>query len=104
MPVLETVYEHVKMNAKGCPVIGGTSMKVTELIVEKMAYGWSAEELHFQHPHLTLGQIHSALAYYWDHTEELDEDIAKRLNAVKALQSRSALSPLVRRLMSKEAV
>ncbi len=32
-------------------------------VVEQKAYGWSAEELHFQHPYLTLGQIHSALAY-----------------------------------------
>ena len=28
------------------------------------AHGWSAEELLFQHPYLSLGQIHSALAYY----------------------------------------
>ncbi|MBF0328235.1 MAG: DUF433 domain-containing protein [Nitrospirae bacterium] len=35
-------------------------MKVVELVVEKIAYGWSPEELHFQHPYLTLGQIYSA--------------------------------------------
>jgi hypothetical protein len=38
-------------------------MKVIELILEKSAYGWSPEELHFQHAYLTLGQIYSALAY-----------------------------------------
>jgi uncharacterized protein (DUF433 family) len=42
-------------------------MKVIELVREQDAYGWSPEELHFQHPYLSLGQIHSALAYYWDH-------------------------------------
>ena len=53
-------------------------MKVVELVLEKMAHGWSPEELYFQHPHLTLGQIYSALAYYSDHQEELDKDIERR--------------------------
>ncbi len=58
-------------------------MKVIELILENSAYGWSPEELHFQHPYLTLGQIYSALAYYWDHQKELDLDIEKRLANVE---------------------
>jgi hypothetical protein len=29
-----------------------------------------------QHPSLTLGQIHSALAYYFDHEEEMNRAIA----------------------------
>jgi hypothetical protein len=31
---------------------------VVELVVEKMAYGWSPEEFHLQHPYLSLGQIY----------------------------------------------
>ena len=63
-------------------IIASTTMKVVELVVEKMAYGWSLEELHFQHPILTLGQIHSALAYYWDHKKEFNSDIKRRLKQV----------------------
>lgn len=79
---VETAYQHVVLDERGIPVIRGTSMKVTELVVETLAYGWSPEELHFQHPYLSLGQIHSALAYYWDHQEVLDEEIADRLRRV----------------------
>ena len=50
----------------------GTTTKIVELVVDQQAYGWSPEELHFLHPYLTLGQIHSALAYYWDRRAELD--------------------------------
>jgi hypothetical protein len=32
----------------------------------------NAAELLEQHPQLTLGQIFSALAYYWDHQSEMD--------------------------------
>jgi uncharacterized protein (DUF433 family) len=88
---METRYEHITLNEDGVPTIAGTTMKVVELVVEQQAYGWSPEELYFQHPYLTLGQIHSALAYYQDHREELDDDIQRRLEWVEALrQSRGA--------------
>ena len=73
-------------------------MKVVELVVEQRAYGWSPEELHFQHPYLELGQIHSALAYYWDHQEELDRDIQRRLELVARLGCEARTSPLAERL------
>jgi len=76
-------------------------MKAVELVLEKTAYGWSAEELHFQHPYLTLGQIHSALAYYWDQRDELDRDIERRLELVDRTQREMAPSPLAARLKAK---
>ena len=87
MPEVATTYEHVVLNDQSVPIISGTTMKVIELVVEQQAYGWSPEELHLQHPYLTLGQIHSALAYYWDHRAELDQDIERRLEFVERLQN-----------------
>ena len=98
MPVVETRYEHVVFNEASVPVIAGSNMKVVELVLEKIAYGWSPEELHFQHPYLTLGQIHSALAYYWDHQEVLDRDIEQRLEFVNQVQRSLGTSRLVNRL------
>ncbi len=97
---METRYEHITLNEDHVPSIAGTTMKVVELVVEQQAYGWSPEELHFQHPYLTLGQIHSALAYYWDHREELDRDIRRRLERVDGLRSENQPSELVERLDS----
>ena len=101
MAVVETQYEHIILDEENIPVIAGTNMKVIELVLERMAYGWSPEELHFQHPYLTLGQIYSALAYYWDHQEELDQDIERRLQHVDQIQRAMAPSPLVARLQAK---
>ncbi len=95
---LETKYEHIVVDEKGNPIISGSNMKVIELVLEKLAYGWSPEELYFQHPHLTLGQIYSALAYYWDHQEEIDEDIARRQELVDQLRNAAIPSPLKARL------
>lgn len=98
---VETRYEHVVLNEEGVPVIAGTTMKVIELVLEKMASGSSPEELQFQHPYLTLGQIYSALAYYWDHREELDRDLERRLRFVDAVRQEMGTSPLVAKLKRK---
>ncbi len=96
-----TTYEHVVINEAGVPTIEGTTMKVIELVLETTAYGWSPDELQFQHPYLTLGQIHSALAYYWDHKEQLDRDIEQRMERVEEIRRAVGPSPLVARLKSK---
>ena len=87
MPLLnETRYEHILLDEAQVPMIAGTTMKVVELILDHLAYGWSPEELHFQHSYLTMGQVHSALAYYWDHRAELDRDIERRMQLVAQVQ------------------
>ena len=100
MPSVKTQYEHIVLE-DNVPIIAGTTMKVIELVVEKMAYGWSPEELHFQHPYLSLGQIYSALAYYWDHASEMERDLERRLQFVEQVRRPSRLSPLVDKLRLK---
>jgi uncharacterized protein (DUF433 family) len=97
----ETRYEHIVLNEARVPMIAGTTMKVIELALDHLAYGWSPEELHFQHPHLSLGQIHSALAYYWDHRAELDKDIERRFQLVDQLQQTKSSTSLAERLKAR---
>jgi uncharacterized protein (DUF433 family) len=97
----ETRYEHIALNDSRVPVIEGTIMKVAELILAQAAYGWSAEELREQFPYLTFGQIYSALAYYWDHREEMDSDIEGRVRKVDHIRNSMPESPLVKRLKGK---
>ena len=95
---IKTAYEHISLDQDQVPIVSGTHMKVVELVLDTRAYGWSPEELHFQHPHLSLGQIYSALAYYWDHQGELDENIARRLTFVNQLESFQPATRLQKRL------
>lgn len=97
----ETRYEHIVLSDTRVPMIAGTTMKVIELVLAQMAHGWSAEELSLQFPHLTLGQIHSALAYYWDHREELDGDIERRVEKVDHIQKSTPVPPLVKHLKER---
>lgn len=102
MSFAETRYEHIVLDDDAVPRIAGTTMKVVELVTAQAAYGWSPEELHFQFPYLSLGQIHSALAYYWDHRDELDRDMARRLAAVDHQQRQAPAGPLRARLHARD--
>ena len=81
-----TQYKHVILRDDGVPTIAGAGMRVENLALEHREYGWSPAELHFQHPHLSMGQIHSALAYYWDNKAEMDEEIEEGLEQVDNLR------------------
>ena len=43
----QTRYEHIVLDETQVPIIAGTSTKVVEIVLDHLAYGWSAEELHF---------------------------------------------------------
>jgi uncharacterized protein (DUF433 family) len=97
----QTTYAHIVLDENNVPYLVGTNTKVIELVLDKVAYGWSAEELHLQHPHLTLGQIHSALAYYWDHQDDLDADIQRRFEFVESIRKNFPATPLVVKLKAR---
>ncbi len=96
-----TRYEHIVVDENHVALIDGTTMKVIELVLAKLAYGWSPEELHFQFPYLTIGQIYSALAYYYDHQEQLDQDIARRATYVRDIQHLLPTPSLVAKLKAQ---
>ena len=101
MTLTATEYKHIQLSDRNVPIIAGTTMKVVELITSVKAYGWSPEELHQNYPHLTLSQIHSALAYYWDHQEEIDADFERREQYVERLQKEAGESPLSKKLRAQ---
>ncbi len=101
MSFVESRYEHIVMDENGVPHIAGTTMKVVELVTAQTAHGWSPEERHFQFPYLSLGQIYSSLAYYWDHQGVLDQDIARRQAMAEDLQKQLSSPALHARLRGR---
>lgn len=96
-----TTYEHIVLNQTGVPIIEGTNTKIVEIVAEMKAYGWSPEEIHFQHPYLSLGQIYSALAFYWDNAGEIDRDLKERLAKVEKIRARIGKSEIKEKLQTK---
>jgi uncharacterized protein (DUF433 family) len=89
---------HVRLDARGVAWIDGANTKVVEVAQDMIAHGWSPEEIHFQHPHLSLAQIHAALAHYYDHREEFDAAMAASLRATERAGAQAGESPVRRRL------
>ncbi|HVR36018.1 MAG TPA: DUF433 domain-containing protein [Methylomirabilota bacterium] len=94
--------EHILLDDHGVAWIKGSRTKITEIVLDQQAYGWSPEEIHFQHPDLTLAQIHAALAYYYDHRVQLDQEIERRLMEVGELRDRLPEPPLIARLREQK--
>lgn len=93
-----TDYKHIELDDSNVPVISGSTMKVVELVTAHLAHGWSPEELHFQYPHIPLGKVYSALAYYWDHKDNLDADMERRYQEVTALRRQSSPTRIEQKL------
>src|SRR5215813_6226665 len=96
MPVSATA--HIRLDDRGVAWIDETNTKVIEVALDTIAHGWSPEEIHFQHPHLSLAQIHAALAYYYDHKTEMDAHIQRSLREVDQLREQAGESPIRKRL------
>jgi uncharacterized protein (DUF433 family) len=79
----------LEIDEEGVPWISGANTKVVEVVLDKVAYGWSPEEMHRQHPHLSMAQIHSALAYYYEHQAEVDADIERRKRYVEEMRAQN---------------
>jgi len=88
----------IELDERGVAWIVGANTKVKEVVLDKMAYGWSPEEMHFQHPHLSMAQIHAALAYYYEHQIEIDAQIMSDWQEVNQLAAQQPESPLRQRL------
>ena len=91
-------YPHIELSDDGVPYLEGTRTKVVEIALDSLAHHWDAEEIQRQHPHLTMGQIHTALAYYHDHREALDISIAQQLTDVERIAGQQQPSLLHEKL------
>lgn len=104
MPHTATDYKYIELDDNGIAIIVNSTLKVTELITSHLTYGWSPEELHFQYPHISLSQIYSALAYYWDNQETLDAEIKHLLEQVEALHRTAPSSCIAQKLRERGVI
>ena len=92
MGIMKSVASPIQLDDRGVAWITGGNTKVIEVVLDKIAYGWSPEEMRLQHPHLSLAQIHAAPSYYYEHQEEPDADMERRHKEVEKTAKKSANS------------
>lgn len=65
----------------GSAVIHGTRFPVRSIVAYVLQHGLTPEEVVSKFPHLSLAQVHDALAYYYDNREEIDQEIVENREA-----------------------
>ena len=76
-------------------------VRVGQIVMDYLAYGWSVEEMKRQHPYLSLGELHAAMAYYFDHQEEIDREIRAEWEEAEQAKLQASPSPFMVRMQAK---
>ena len=93
---------HIRLDQRGEAWIADTSYRVIDIAIDHVVHGFSPSEIQYQHyGDLNLGQIHSALGYYFDHRDSLDEAIRREAADLEGKRAATAASPVVRRLRAE---
>jgi len=87
----------------GQPHIAGTRIKVKHIAVWVQNLGRTPAQVVADYPHLTMAQVHAALAYYWSHREEIQRDIENEEKLIAELQAQAGPSKLQERLAELNA-
>jgi uncharacterized protein (DUF433 family) len=101
---MSTICEsHVHLDEYGVAWVDDSNIKVVEIALERIAHGYSPEEIWEQHQgYLTMAQIHAALSHYFDHQADYDAEIDRQLRDYDALRAAAHDSPGRRRLRQLE--
>lgn len=93
-PVKET---HIYLDEKGTACVDTPRLKV-KMLVESVHVSGGIEETIRAFPHLTRGQLHAAMSYYYDHQSEIDEIIRKDKEFADQMRSSTPDSPATTRV------
>jgi uncharacterized protein (DUF433 family) len=100
----DVVREHIEIvqGASGPKArIAGHRIRVQDVVVWHEKLGMSPDEIVHDYPTLTLADVYAALAYYWDHRDEIERAIAEERAFAEELR-RSAASPLATKLKRRD--
>ena len=69
---------------KGC--IAGHRIRVMDVVLWHEMRGYSPDEIVEMFPGITLADVHAALAYYFDHREEINADFKRDQEVAEKLR------------------
>jgi len=76
-------------------------VRVAQIVMDYLAHGWSVDEICRQHPYLAPAEAHAAMAFYFDHQAEIEDEIAEEMKEVDRAQADAPPTPFVLRMRAK---
>jgi len=88
---------------KAC--IEGHRVRVLDIVTWHELMGMSADEIATQIPSITLSDVYAALAYYYDHVDEIQDEIRREDEFIEEFMRNnpSALEAKLNELRSEES-
>ena len=105
MSQLPVITEHIEITPGICggkPRIAGHRIKVQDIAIWHEKMGMSPDEIVSNYPSINLSDVYAALAYYYDHLEEIREDIKESEEFARDLAAQTP-SILQRKMSEKSA-
>ena len=78
--MVDVIREHIEIveGASGPKArIAGHRIRVQDVVIWHEKLGMSPDEIVYHYPTITLADVYAALAYYWDHRDEIERAIAE---------------------------
>lgn len=79
-------------------------VRVAQIVMDYMAHGWSPEELCRRYDDVKPGEAHAAMAYYYDHQDEIDAEIRAEAAANRAARAASTPTPFEIRMRQADSL
>jgi Protein of unknown function (DUF433) len=76
-------------------------IRVMQIVMDYLAYGWSVEEMYRQHPYLQLAEIYAAMGYYFDNQAEIDAEIKAEWEQAKIDRAAVGNSAFILRMQAR---
>jgi uncharacterized protein (DUF433 family) len=73
-------------------------IRVAQIAIDYLNHGWSVDEICIHYPHLKRAEVHSAMAYYFDHQAEIDGEIDQEQEAIEASRKKAEPTAVEQRL------
>jgi uncharacterized protein (DUF433 family) len=76
-------------------------VRVAQIVMDYLAHGWQADEMCRQHAYLRPAEVHAAMSYYFDHQEEIDDEIRQEWEQARRERTDVGHSPFYVRMRAK---
>ena len=102
MPV-ELAFPHiVKPPGEPARLENHPRTRVAMIVADYVWRGWSAEEIVRQYPYLTLAEVHAALTYFFDHRNEIEEELEAEYRDSEAWKQANPTQAFLARLKEQK--
>lgn len=99
---IEVTYPHiVKVPDESACLEKHPRTRVSMIVADYLYRGWSAEEIARQYSYLSLAEVHAALTYYFDHREEIENELLAEDGEAEAWRQAHPTAPLLLRLKAQ---